>query len=78
MRKEKGITQKELGEKLNVSDKTISRWERGDRIPDSYAIKEISKLLNISCDELLGIKRHEKSKKMYKKFLNKIKLYINI
>lgn len=33
-RKEKGMTQKELAEKLNVSDKSISKWERGINLPD--------------------------------------------
>mgnify|MGYP002624259899 CR=1 FL=1 len=53
-RKKNNLTQLELGEKLNVSDKTISRWERGDRVPDSFVIKDISKLLNVSIDQLLN------------------------
>ena len=54
--KKYNITHFELDEKLNVSDKIFSRWERGDRLLDLSTIKEISKLLNVLCDELLGIK----------------------
>ena len=52
-RKELGITQKELAEKLNVSDKTLSRWETGKQIPDALTVLEIAKAL--SCWEDLNM-----------------------
>ncbi len=53
LRKSHAITQKELAEKLSVSDKTISRWERGDGEPDLAAILALSDLFGVTCDQLL-------------------------
>lgn len=58
LRKANGMTQKELAEKLNVSDKTISRWERDDGAPDLSVIPVIAEIFGVTCDELLrGEKR---------------------
>ena len=53
LRKANGMTQKDLAEKLNVSDKTISRWERDDGAPDLSVIPVIAEIFDITCDELL-------------------------
>lgn len=53
LRKANGMTQRELAEKLNVSDKTISRWERDDGAPDLSAIPVLAEIFSVSCDELL-------------------------
>ncbi len=53
LRKANGMTQKDLGDRLNVSDKTISRWERDEGCPDLSAIPAIAEIFDISCDELL-------------------------
>ncbi len=53
LRKASGMTQKELAERLNVSDKTISRWERDDGAPDLSAIPVIAEVFGVTCDELL-------------------------
>lgn len=53
LRKANGMTQKELAERLNVSDKTISRWERDDGAPDLSAIPVIAEIFGVTCDELL-------------------------
>ena len=45
-----GMTQAEGGEKLNYSDKTISKWERGKAMPDSALMLELCTILNISVD----------------------------
>ena len=58
LRKAKGITQKELAQKLNVSDKAVSRWERDDSNPDLQLISAIADIFGVTCDELL---RGEKS-----------------
>lgn len=53
LRKANGLTQKDLAEKLNVSDKTISRWERDDGAPDLSVIPVIAEIFGVTCDELL-------------------------
>ena len=53
LRKANGMTQKTLAEKLNVSDKTISRWERDDGAPDLSVIPVIAEIFGVTCDELL-------------------------
>ena len=53
LRKAKGITQKELGELLNVSDKTVSRWERDETLPDVTMIPILADILEVTSDELL-------------------------
>lgn len=53
LRKANGMTQKELAERLNVSDKTVSRWERDDGTPDLSVIPAIAEIFDVTCDELL-------------------------
>ena len=53
LRKANGMTQKELAEKLNVSDKSVSRWERDDGAPDLATIPVIAEIFGVTCDELL-------------------------
>jgi len=53
LRKANGMTQKELAEKLNVSDKAVSRWEREESLPDLTLIPVIAELFHITADELL-------------------------
>lgn len=53
LRKANGMTQKDLAEQLNVSDKTVSRWERDEGVPDLSLIPVIAEIFGISCDELL-------------------------
>lgn len=53
LRKEKNLTQKELGERLFVSDKTVSKWERGQSIPNVSLLIPISEILDVTVTELL-------------------------
>ena len=53
LRKQKGLSQEELGEKVNVTRQTISNWELGSTSPNIEQLKILSKELNISIDELL-------------------------
>ena len=53
LRKEAGLTQAELGEKLNYSDKTVSKWERGESIPDAYVLTQLAQLYGTTVDALL-------------------------
>ena len=54
LRKEKGWTQQQLAEFLSVSNKTVSKWERNESYPEITTLIEISKLFNISVDDLLN------------------------
>ena len=54
-RKKQGMTQRELSERLHVSDKAVSKWERGVNYPDISLFDEIAKTLDLSLVELLGI-----------------------
>lgn len=63
LRKAHGMTQKELAEKLNVSDKTVSRWERDDGTPDLSAIPAIEEIFGVTCDELLRGQRKSPSER---------------
>lgn len=53
-RKEKNLTQKELAEKLYVTDRAVSKWERGINCPDISLLKDLSSILEISVNELLS------------------------
>ncbi len=57
LRKEKGLTQLQLAEMLNVTDKAISRWETGKGYPDIELLQKISDTLGVSLNELLNGER---------------------
>ena len=52
LRKKKGLSQEELAEKIGVARQTISKWELGETSPDLKQSKELSKIFNVSLDEL--------------------------
>lgn len=62
LRREKGITQEELAEKLGVSGRTISRWETGSNMPDISLLVEIAEFFDVSIPEI--IKGERKSENM--------------
>lgn len=62
LRTEKGLTQEQLAEKLNVSGRTVSRWENGNNMPDLSIIVELADFYDIDIRELLNGER--KSEKM--------------
>lgn len=53
LRKEKNMTQRKLAEILNISDKTVSKWERGLGLPDVSLLKELSNTLGVNIDRIL-------------------------
>ena len=57
LRKEKELTQEQLGEKLGVTNKTISRWENGNYMPDIEMLSLLSKEFDISINELISGER---------------------
>lgn len=59
LRKEKNMTQKQLAEKIHVTDKAISKWERGMGIPDITNLEALAGALDITVAELIQCKRQE-------------------
>lgn len=55
LRKEKGVTQEEVAMALEVSNKTVSKWESGSSAPDISMLAELAKYYNVSTDTLLGL-----------------------
>ena len=53
LRKASGLTQKQLAEKLNVSDKAVSRWERDECAPDLSVIPVLAEIYGVTSDEIL-------------------------
>lgn len=58
LRKEKNLTQKELAEKLHVTDKAVSKWERGLNYPELSLLPIIANILETSISELLGVEQN--------------------
>ncbi len=54
LRQAAGMTQAELGEKLNYSDKTVSKWERADSMPDAFVLLRLSEIYGTTVDALLS------------------------
>lgn len=60
LRKEKNMTQKQLAEKLNLTDKAISKWERGLSFPDITILNPLADVLEINISELLNCEKGNK------------------
>ena len=60
-RKEKSLTQEQLAEKLGVSGKAVSKWERGKTKPNKASLERLSDIFNVSVEELLIGKRISKN-----------------
>ena len=60
LRKEKGMTQQELAEKLNITNKAVSKWETGEAFPETSQLVPLANIFGVSVDELLrGELAHE-------------------
>jgi len=73
-RKEKGLTQEQLAEKLGVTSKSISRWENGNTMPDYSLLKDLCNELDINVNELLSGEKIKGNAYMNKSEENLIKL----
>lgn len=56
LREEKGLTEKELGEKLGITEKNISEWEKNVSVPDASAISKLSEFFGVSSEEFTNSK----------------------
>ena len=80
LRKEKGLSQEELAEKLGISRQAVSKWERAEASPDTDNLVTLAKLYGISLDDLLGneIEQSEEERKYSRSQGNESKKRINI
>lgn len=53
LRKKKGMTQADLGERLNVTFQSVSKWERGETLPDTAVLPELARVLETTIDHIL-------------------------
>ena len=70
-RKETGLTQAEVAERINYSDKSVSKWESGNGIPDVYTLMQLAKLYGVTLGELVGEEERKTQKKAKKYTLGK-------
>lgn len=77
LRKEKGLTQKELGDKLFVTDKAVSKWERGLSLPDISLLKKLAEILDVDVIDILEGKKNSNKKINIEEELEKIKNNLN-
>lgn len=66
-RKQKGLTQLDIAEKLNYSDKAVSKWERAEAVPDVFILKQIADFYSIKLDDLLSKDKKAREKKAKRK-----------
>ena len=60
LRKAKGMTQKDLADQMNVTDKAVSKWERDLSCPDINSIPKLAEVLGVSVEELMHVSKAEK------------------
>ena len=76
-RKENGLTQSELAERLGITDRAISKWENGNCLPDAGTMPELCKILNISINDLFSgeiVDMKDNEKKLEENLLEMTKL----
>ena len=77
-RKMKSLTQAQLAEKLNITDRAVSKWENGRALPDSSIMLELCEILDITvndllCGEVVVMEKYDYDKELEKKLLEMIK-----
>lgn len=72
LRKENNMTQLQLAEKMGVTDKAVSKWERNLSCPDIDSLPLLAEIFGISVDELIQVKQHGKEEKPAEKLTDTI------
>lgn len=75
LRKNKGLTQIELAKELNYSDKSISKWENEDAVPDIEVLKNVADFFDVTVDYLISSENNHDAKETPKKQKNKKKVH---
>lgn len=78
LRKEKGMTQLELAEKMGVTDKAVSKWERDLSCPDINSLPKLAEIFEISVDELMQVKTLAQEQKGEKGIRSTIELILKV
>ncbi|MBP3665361.1 MAG: helix-turn-helix transcriptional regulator [Tyzzerella sp.] len=78
LRKEKGMTQLELAEKMGVTDKAVSKWERDLSCPDINSLPKLAEIFEISVDELMQVKSSAQEQKEEKGIRSTIELILKV
>lgn len=78
LRKEKGMTQGDLAEKMNVTDKAVSKWERNLSCPDINSIPRLAEVLEISVEELLNAPKKDTEENKTEELINTILIAIGL
>ena len=78
LRKSAKLTQAELAEKLNYSDKAVSKWERGDSIPDVLVLYELAELFSVTVDYFLHEHTENERKPKLEASKNRLRLVITL
>ena len=63
LRQEKGLTQEDVGNALGVANQTVSKWERGETLPDVSLLPALSAFFGVTVDRLLGLDREEDARR---------------
>ncbi|MBE6912682.1 MAG: helix-turn-helix transcriptional regulator [Ruminococcaceae bacterium] len=83
LRREKGKTQKELADMLNITDKAVSKWERDVACPDTQTIPKLAEILGVSVEKLMNAKSvpptgHKGASYLFEFFLKVVPLAMGI
>lgn len=78
LRKEYNLTQQELADKLNITDKAVSKWENGRCLPDVYFLKLLSEIFHVSVKEILNGERDFKKKEIDENHHEKVLVVKNL
>lgn len=70
LRKEKGLTQNDLAEKLFISYQAVSQWETGNTKPDIELLPRLAEIFEVSIDELFGVERNEQKEECFGRIKN--------
>lgn len=73
-----GLKQAELAEKLNYSDKSVSKWERGEGLPDVYVLTRLAALYGVTVDDLLSDRAPRKPSVTFQKLRRQSRLLITL
>jgi len=65
MRNKMGLTQMELAQKLNYSDKSVSKWERAESVPDIYILKDMADIFGVDVNYLITKHKNPRPKKQF-------------
>ena len=79
LREENNYTQKDIGDKLGISDNSVSKWERGINAPDIYYLQTLAELFQVTVKELLNGERNFKKKEIKSDIkVLEIKMYLQM